>query len=152
MLKGTCVSSVNRIIVVYQCFDLFLLRLKPVEVLPRYRERFTDQSLSDEQILSIRTPNLLCFHTFAHKEVGRVEGRPDCRWRVRNVRSGPLKGIFLWMPLRSINGVIVSCTEVRKQQSSWQLSCCTTSLRLLQSPSTVDTNSVFPSVFVERTL
>lgn len=51
--------------------------------------------------------------TFVHKELGRVEAGPDGRRRVRNVSLRELKGVFLRVPLRPVNGVIVRCREVK---------------------------------------
>lgn len=51
--------------------------------------------------------------TFLHEELGHVEAGPDGRRRVRNVSLGELKGVFLRVPLRPVNGVIVCCRELK---------------------------------------
>lgn len=100
--------------------------------------------------LRISTPRIT--RTFTDEELGHVEGGFDS-WRgVWDVRPAPFKGVFLWVPLRPINWIII-CWEERRWNTLLE-NIYTHKLTLITSliPSTVDTNSICPSVFVERTL
>lgn len=114
LLEAPPGPSVHRTVVVYQRFALPLLRFKPVRVLPGCKERnqskiHRSQKGSFGQLLaiSLRNQTQCCAHTFTDKEFSHVEGGLDCRPRVWNVRPRPFKCIFLRMPLRPINWVII---------------------------------------------
>lgn len=73
---------------------------------------------------------------------------------MRNVRHPPLKGIFLRMPLRSIDGVVIGCRELHKELTDVEFHVLNKrdSASETNVPSIVEMNSIFSSQLVERTL
>lgn len=95
--------------------------------------------------------------TFVDKKVGHIESGPDGSGRVWDVRMRPLECVFLRVPLGSINWKLVCCASVKGKLGFLMNSIImkrsrgiNTSRTHTLSPSTVDTNSVCPSVFVLR--
>lgn len=54
-------------------------------------------------------------YTFTDEKVGHIESGFDRSARVGDVLASPLEGIFLRVPLDSINWCIICCASVKKE-------------------------------------
>lgn len=111
--KGAVGPAVSGTVVVDQRLSFFGLGPKTVLALPGCG----DTNQDDTRVRRPSSPERGCRKTlaptFADEELGHVEAGPDGRRRVRDVSLRELEGVFLRVPLRPVNGVIVRCRELK---------------------------------------